>query len=472
MPRHGLMRAWISVVLASLLALSCAGRSQHAGPGDGGQGGPTPASRGKPHVTLVGSSLYRVHADGTSGLVLTGSHDEEAGIVRLSASGAIDWSLALETGAYYLGLEGSAIDDEGNIYAAGAFSGTFVAPGQTLESVVNPGTAVDFDDPRGKASLDVYLLKLDRRGQRVWLKQFGGVADQQVLGLARAPDGTLGLAVSFTGRIDFDGQVFLSSGGATVPDLLLARLDGEGNLLHARAFPVPLGRMAAVAFDHAGSLYLGGEAYDASHFASLAVLPDAGYLMKLDTNFEPLWLIATDDQDGPDVRGIAFDSQDSVVIATDAHDSKRQFGVDVGEHGIGFAKLDTDGYLLFSRSFGQDRLDHASAVAVLSDDTIAVTGSFYQTVDFGGGELVPLEPHSSRSTTWASDTFAARFDAGGGYLGSLQLGALDADWAYGMIALPNDGVVVTGFSTNGITLGDATTVGSGNTYVASLGDSL
>jgi hypothetical protein len=423
-------------------------------------------------VTLVGPDLYRVHSDGTSGLVLTGSYDEGASIVRLLASGAIDWSLALETGAPYLGLEGSAVDDEGNIYAAGAFSGTFAAPGQTLESVVNPGTPADFDDPRGQASLDVYLLKLDRRGQRVWLKQFGGVADQQVLGLARAPDGTLGLAVSFTGRIDFDGQVFLSSGGATVHDLLLARLDGDGNLLHARAFPVSLDRMAAVAFDHAGALYLGGRAYDASHFASLAALPDAGYLLKLDTNFEPLWLIATDDVDGPDVRGIAFDSQDSVVIALDAYDSKRQFGVDVGEYGIGFAKLDTDGYLLFSRTFGQNRLEHASAVSVLSDDTIAVTGTFYEPVDFGGGELVPLEPYSRGSTEWASDTFAARFDADGGHLGSVQLGGLGSDWAYGMVALPNDGVVVTGFCTNGFKLGDAPTLGSGNTYVAWLGEDL
>jgi hypothetical protein len=450
--------------LLVLGALGCAESRRHTTT-DGEPGPVQPKT--EPHVGYLAANAYQQCADGLDGVVVASSGEDGIALARLAASGAVDWTLPIGTGTQaYTSLGGIAVDGDGNVYIAGSFDGTLILGGEVLESTRNPGEVGEYDDPHGQSSSDVFLCKLNREGMLVWIERFGGIADQRALELAYAPDGSLALAVSFFGRLELGAHTYLSSGGVSRSDLLLARLDLDGRPLAARSFVFSVNEFSDLTFDRDGSLLAAGYALFGARETELGDLPDAGWVAKFDADFEPLWLVTTDDQDGPDVRAIATDSQSNVLLATVGYDNSRFFGRETGEQGVGVAKLAPDGQLLFARSFGSLSLDYASGVAVLSNDDFAVAGSYYRTIDFGGGPLV-----ANAAQTYEGDVFVTRFDADGEYLAGLSLGAPGADYPNELTALPDDTLVLSSYTAAGPTL-DVPRQGTGNTYVAWLGSLL
>lgn len=113
----------------------------------------------------------------------------------------------------------------------------------------------------------------------------------------------------------------------------------------------------------------------------------------------------------------------------------------------------------WSRSAGSPGDDRANAVAVDATGSVAVTGHFSGTVDFGGGPLTSdhlpfLDPINYR------DVFVARYSAAGSHLWSRRIGA-DADDRGNAVAVDGSrNVVVAGTVQNYVDFGDGVVTGT------------
>ena len=223
--------------------------------------------------------------DGDGNIILCGSFENtinfgtsshpsagfvDAFVAKIDPAGTVLWSRAFGSTAHeYASAVG--VDGNGNILVGGFFQGqlsfdshtvtavdaldVFVAKldpnGATLwaeqfgstgddmlyELAVDPSgaafiggrfpTAITFTEPLTSAGGgDVFVAKLDPTGNPVFGKGFGDGAEEELFGVAAAPDGGVVVTGYFEGSINFGGDLLVSDGGN---DLFVAKLDATGN---------------------------------------------------------------------------------------------------------------------------------------------------------------------------------------------------------------------------------------------------
>lgn len=141
-----------------------------------------------------------------------------ANLIKLDPSGSLVFHVPLGEIQPTVHPEPSVTSDaQGNVYIAGAF------------------TELDLDGPLPNAGgQDIFVAKFDPAGNVMWARSFGGPGNDAA---TVRFDGAGGLVLGgwFVGSIDMDG-VLTSNGGE---DLLMARLDGDGEVVSARSFGTP-----------------------------------------------------------------------------------------------------------------------------------------------------------------------------------------------------------------------------------------
>jgi uncharacterized delta-60 repeat protein len=129
----------------------------------------------------------------------------------------------------------------------------------------------------------------------------------------------------------------------------------------------------------------------------------------------------------------------------------------VGSADIFIARYNPDGTLVWARGAGGgSHEDEGAAICALSDDSMAITGSFGSVAVFGAGE--PNETTLDEAGD-SGDVFVARYDSDGSLLWA-QRGGSASLWDHGMglAPLPDDSFIATGWhgpssSFDGVTLG-------------------
>lgn len=164
-----------------------------------------------------------------------------------------------------------------------------------------------------------------------------------------------------------------------------------------------------------------------------------------------------------DDRGLAVTAlSDDTVIVTGMFKATAIFGKDeahqtslvsAGDYDLFVAHYNTDGTLAWAKRAGGDTGDDQGLkIARLSDDSVIVTGMFKMGAIFGAGE--PNE--TSLTSGGFKDVFIARYNTNGTLAWAKRAGgASDYDRGYGITALTDDTVIVTG------TFAEAATFGPG-----------
>jgi len=174
-------------------------------------------------------------------------------ISKLDDSGNFVWAKQLG-GAGDKNGSGTSITIEptnGNIYATGYFEGT-----------------ADFDPGKGIVELtssgrrDIFISKLDRRGNLLWAKAIGGTKLDAGGSIAVDPTGTGDVYTTgyFHGIVDFDpgpGSFHLASVGPD--DIFISKLDDSGNFEWVKTISGTKEEAAnTIALDALGHVYVGG----------------------------------------------------------------------------------------------------------------------------------------------------------------------------------------------------------------------
>jgi PKD repeat protein len=213
----------------------------------------------------------------------------------------------------------------------------------------------------------------------------------------------------------------------------------------------------AVAIDGAGNTIVGGTIKGSVTVAPGKTLVSAGNTDAFVAKFGPtgtlVWANRMGGTSDDTLEAVAVAPNGDVVVAGRFTGSASFGGTNLVANGtmdMAVAKYAAgDGHHLWSKRFGGEYDDTASAVAVDGSGNVYLTGYFRGTVDFGGGPItVPF--------TSDLDVFLAKLDPAGNHLWSKNFTNTGNDRGYGIAVDASGNVAITGYFSNSISFGGTT----------------
>lgn len=383
---------------------------------------------------------------------------------RVAVVGYFEGSVDFGDGA---GTEANKID---------AFASTYAADGALLWSVQFGGAgedavhAVAFDpagnlviaglftgtmrigeiELEGAGSDDAFIAKLDPQGKPLWARALGGRDSDAANDLALDTDGSIFVTGSFMREMPVDPTTTLRSKGNE--DVFLLALDADGTVLWSQSFGHryrDFGQRVAV--DGAGNVVLLAEFMDEVAFGGPALISEGNRdvaVVKLTSTGGHLWSMRFGSPFNEYALGLAVDPAGNIAL-TGSFDNEIDFGggklLSAGESDIYVARLDPDGAHLWSQRFGSTREDIGHGIASDRYGNLALTGWFWGSVDFGGGAL--------RAEGMNKDGFLLKLSADGKHLWSRRFGAKDHDQGRGVAMSAEGDVALIAIFRFGLDLG-------------------
>jgi hypothetical protein len=358
---------------------------------------------------------------GGGNLVSAGA--EDIFLAKYDASGNHLWSRRFGSTASDHGRS-VAVDGSGNVFVTGLFQGTVDFGGGILTGAGQP---------------DIFIAKYDANGNHLWSRRFGSGNEDVGWSVVADDSGNVFVTGYFSGTVDFGGGNLVSAG---LWDIFLAKYDASGNHLWSRRFGSAAYEYAySVAVDGSGNVFVTGYFSGTVDFGGGNLVSAGGwdiFLAKYDASGNHLWsqhFGSTDDDEG---YSVAVDGSEN-VFATGYFSGTVDFGggdlVSAGGTDIFLAKYDASGAHLWSQRLGGTSYEYNVAVAVDTLDNVFLTGEFWGTADFGGGNLV---------SAGGTDIILAGYDASGAHLWSQRFGGSDDDTGWSVAADNSGNLFVTG----------------------------
>ncbi len=347
---------------------------------------------------------------------------------HVSAQSSAGWKWARSSGGTGRDeAELPTVDHRGNVIICGKFSDTAWF-GTTY--LISSGL------------VDMYITKYDSAGVFLWARKGGNSLDAEGLSIAAdLNSGNIAVTGYFKGSIDFGTKQLIGNAGKE--NFFVAVYDTLGNLSWAEQATGGNIRGKGVEFDPWGNVLVTGQYEDSAMFGT-TVLPCQGlqnaFLVKYDPSGTFLWANYGGGQYNAWASSVGIDSQGNAYI-TGAFKDTANFGTHViitfGVNDVFLAKCSPAGSWIWAAHAGGTSDDYGNGIEVDVYDHIAVTGSFYLTVNF---------PPAAAITSYGSkDGFIAYYDPGGNCLWAHPFGGTGEDKGIGVSTDNIGNVYVTGF---------------------------
>ncbi len=361
-----------------------------------------------------GDGLGNICAAGSSYKFFDGNTYLGAGdilVAKFDTSGNKLWTRMFGTSAGERAF-GITADQAGNIYVAGYTSGN-------LDGYTNAGIN------------DLFIMKLDPDGNKLWTHQMGTSRDDKAYDVSVDASGNVYVVGvtgynSVAGEAGLDGNI--SAGG---DDLFIVKYDNDGNKLWTRQMGTFSSEHATGAtVDEAGNAYVAG--YSGTSLDGST--PNGVFVIKYDTNGNNLWTRQIEGAAGAAYfYRISLGADGHLYLAGTAG-TDLDGNINIGGYDAFVAKYDTDGNKIWTRIMGTTVHDWAYGVAV-SSDGVYVTGE-------SSGDL------DGWANCGLSDTFVAKYDFDGNKIWSRLFGGTSVDSGQGIIADLNGELYIAGNNYN------------------------
>jgi len=291
-----------------------------------------------------------------------------------------------------------ATDKAGNVVLVGYYQGTANLGGVPMTSA---------------GQVDFFVAKYDTAGNAMWVRPFGGPGNDMATGIAIDLSGNVYVAATSDGAITVGGSSF-GMNGAT--GTILFSLDPLGNVLSAKAYGGDsYGTLAEVAVSANGTIGLAGSYKGTIDFGggplTAAMGSYAGFVAEFDGGGNLQFANSLGTDSTTVAQGLSFKSDESVAVVG-SFSGTGQFGTttltSVGQNDVFVAAFDSAGNPLWSKSWGGITNDDGRGIAYDSNGNLVVTGGFTSSVDFGGGAVTSkggsdafvMKLNSSHSLAW------------------------------------------------------------------------
>ncbi len=275
------------------------------------------------------SATYYLEAEGQT----------DAFIQKLDSNGNLVWARSFGGQSQFDTNPASiAVDELGNSYAAGTFSGN-----------VDFDPGINTNNQTSSGGVDSFIEKLDASGNFVWAKTFGGAGQDYITSVELDHFGNIYTTGAFEGTVDLDPGIGIDNhNDSGNSDPFIQKLDSNGDLLWAKSYGGYVEFLMSIAVDSSGNVYSSGT-FNGS------------------VDFDP--------------------GNGSTILTSHLEDD------------FYIQKLDSDGNFLWAETFGGDDQDWCKAIDIDHWGNIYTTGFFAGTMDFNNGpgvsNLTPLGYHDA-----------------------------------------------------------------------------
>jgi hypothetical protein len=359
-------------------------------------------------------------------------------------AGNFVWALSMR-GATHDAGNAIAVDAAGNVYTTGNFQETVdFDPGPEMYNLISKG------------GTDIFISKLDNRGNLVWARSMGGPSNDYGFGIAVDAAGNVYTTGGFTETADFDpgpGSYDLTDHGNW--DIFVSKLDSSGNLVWARSMGgADSDYGIGIAVDSAGNVYSTGYFQGTVDFRPGPLhynLTSNGstdvFVSKLNSSGFFVWARSMGGASSDYGNGIAVDASGN-VYATGDFLATADFDPGAGtlnltSHGdrdIFVCKLDINGNLDWAKAMGGAAADRGRAIAVDSSGNACTTGYFQGIVDFRPGSGWYFL-HSKGQ----EDIFISKLDSSGNFVWARSMGGPAGDFGRNVAVDSAGNVYTTGY---------------------------
>lgn len=394
----------------------------------------TPAAAGNAVARAADGSVYVVGdtngnlGDGT--LANQGARD--IFLTKYDGSGNVAWRRLLGTSADE-SAAGVAVDASGGVYVAGATQGKL---GDNIGA--NAGKS------------DLFVVKLDANGNRLWAQQLGTTED----------DAATGVAVDGNGGVYVAGHTSGALGGAVSAgqrDALLARFDAaNGALTWTRQLGTAANDKATSVTADGTGIYVGGTTGGIMPGVPAATTYMGAtdfFVAKFDASGNQTWTQQMGTPEDDILSGIAvFSGKVYVTGHTNCNLAGTNAAGDVGITYDLFAVSFRigDGLMQWKQEFGSKGSEFATGVAVDASG-VYVTG-------YTNGNLA--DPGAAMQSN-PYDAFLVKYDLSGARQWVQQKGTAGSDLTNAVAVDGNGNTVITGYSSEPQNLAGSTAVGDG-----------
>jgi hypothetical protein len=330
-------------------------------------------------------------------------------VVKYDANSTKLWTRQLGGSAPNLG-QGVATDSSGNVYAVGYTFGSF--------------------DGNASAGLtDLFVVKYDTSGVKLWTRQLGTAASDEGHSVATDNSGNVYVAGHTSGGLDGN----TSTGGY---DLFVVKYDTSGTKLWTRQLGTAASDYgSSVATDSNGNLYVAGRTEGGLDGNTNAGLTDI-FVVKYNASGTKLWTRQLGTTGYDDGYSVATDSSGNVYV-TGATNGGLDGNTNAGRGDLFVVKYDTSGTKLWTRQLGATGYDSGFSVTTDSGGNVYVTGATDGGLD-------------GNTNAGRDDLFVVKYDTSGSKLWTRQLGTAMHDNGYGVTTDSNSNVYVTGRTFGGL----------------------
>jgi hypothetical protein len=379
-----------------------------------------------------------------------------------------------------------AVDNAGNVYSTGSFSGTAdFDPGPAVFNL----TAAGLDD--------IFISKLDPSGNLVWAKRIGGVGSDFGFSITLTPTGEVLVTGWFSSTADFDpGAATVNLTSAGQDDVFIAKFDAAGNYVWAKKIGSNnTDRGSSITTNATGEIFLSGLFYSTVDFDpgnGIVNISSKGssdvFVLKLSSSGNYIWAKTTGGLSNEGATSIALNSQGELYIlgvfnGPNASDFDPGSGVYTltstnNEADIFILKLNASGDFVWAKKIGMDGNDAGRDLAVDPSGNVCITGYICYIndtqIDFDPGAAVYNVP-----TVGFYDTFVLKLDPDGNFIWAKVIGGISADFGQAIAVDTFGNIYTTGEIQDGADIDfdpgigviNLTVAGSSDVYVLKLDQS-
>ena len=297
-------------------------------------------------------------------------------------------------------VDAVASDAQGNVYLSGKFEDSLFIEGQT-------------DPISSNGSADIMIVKYDKSGVLQWIKHFGGIGEDNIFDAVCDEEGNVYLSGFFENTVQF-GNITLMAQGEW--DMVVLKLNSNGNVLWAKQYGGK-GRDGGNEVEFGNNHQLIVAAQSEGTFEGIANTGNQdAYVLSLSSQDGSVnWIKSVQGPGYARAKAIAVDHQGNAYLGGDylnstfinSNEGTNTFDIYGGTDAY-LASWTSEGTFRWVKTWGGIGNDLCKGVTVNSKNELYMVAPFENTVDIdgmeftsaGASDLIVMKSDNSGKINW------------------------------------------------------------------------